>query len=240
MSPTFETAHQRADTHADLDVSPPYLDDTAGTNFQDVDNYYSLFNHNHFQSHRNLTYASAGTEAGIAYEGYTGTLRGEQFDRGQLKPLRSHPLVNICDYHASISDVANAIPPATPQTSRPRVASFNTPDSLPTLHTEASGPSHSMQYDQFDPCSFLPPVSNNNTTEAINTSMVREHSFSFSESDLPIDEEFTNPFADDEFKNQQIVQQDMRDGDMSSNRMSYTLSSDPFLSSHVTPPERGL
>jgi len=231
LSPTFETASQRADTRADFDVSPPYLDDAAGTNFQDIDNFNSLFNHNHLQNNRNLTYASAGFAEGIAYEGSTGTeCDGSDRRFDQLKPLNPHPLVNICDYHASISDVANAIPPATPQTCRPRVASFTTPDSLPAL-----------QYEQFDPCSFLPPIPNNNKTEATNSSMFRrEHSLSFSESDLPIDEEFTNPFADDELTNQQIVHQDTRDRDRGSSRMSYTLSNHPFPSSLLTPTERGL
>jgi hypothetical protein len=109
-----------------------------------------------------------------------------------------------------------------------------------------------MQYEQFDPYSFLSPVpsghQNNDAKKKEHSkpnsgSLKREHSLSFSESELQ-DEvgDFTDPFEGDD--------QHLKEDDVLTSRkhattiqmweLPYTTPNDPFPSPHVTPPARGL
>jgi hypothetical protein len=234
-SPPNDAAYQRSTMREDVDISPPYYNDdtgaaaAAGDINLDIGNYDSLFNHNHMQSYKNSLCSNAGHQA------FTGmTSNDNRFD--VPKPLNSHPLVNMFDYHASMSDVASAIPP-TPPIFKPRMTSFTGTDSLPSLYAQAPASPYAMQYEQFDPYSFLSVPNNNRAEVPKQGKLKREHSLSFSEGELDI-EDFTNPFDRDE---------EQAKGAAVSNKhttqwveLPYTSPSDPFPSPHVTPPNRGL
>lgn len=239
-SPT-EAAYQRASITADMDISPPYYEDntedTSGLHL-DAGNYNSLFSHNHMQSYKNSPYSN--TEYGTRYGSFVGNANdadnNSRFD--QMRPLNSHPMVPWGDYHASISDVANAIPPS-PQALRPSATSLTMPDSLPTTSYIQVPPSpYEIQYEQFDPYSFLSPRPNDSKIEDKKPSALkREYSLSFSESELHDEAEFTNPFEGDD------VNVDIPDSHTTTIKMwelPYTTPNDPFPSPHVTPPARGL
>ena len=235
QSPPTEAAI-RASITADMDISPPYYEDDAeGTAdlHLDVENYTTLFNHNQMQSYKNAPYSN--TEYGMGYANDTNISR---FD--QLRPLNSHPMVPWVDYHASISDVANAIPPS-PQALRPSATSFAMPNLPATSHVQVPPTPYEMQYEQFDPYSFLSPKPNDNKIEDKKPSALkREYSLSFSESELHEDSEFINPFEGDEIN---VGMPDSRTNHTTTIKMwelPYTTPNDPFPSPHVTPPARGL
>lgn len=245
-SPPIE-AYQRSNVTADIDISPPYYNDDAAANTLDVDNYDSLFNHNQMQSYMNSPYLNAGYQPSSGYEGHAGIasddVHSDRFD--QPRPLNSHPLVNMCDYHASISDVANAIPP-TPLTLKPRITSFSGMGPMPNLYGQVPASPYALQYEQFDPYSFLSPVPNTNTkSEASKSKTIkREYSLSFSDSELEEEiGDFTNPFEDN------VVVMSDEKGAAAPKPTNHTTTiqmwqlpytNDPFPSPHVTPPARGL
>jgi hypothetical protein len=236
-----EAAYHRSTMAADLDISPPYYNDNsaaaaAGGDIRlDVDNYDSVFNHNHLQSYKNSPiFSNMGHPA--AHEGYAGIASNDnRFD--VPKPLNAHPLVNMFDYHASMSDVASAIPP-TPLVLKPRMTSFTGIDSLPSLYAQAPASPYAMQYEQFDPYSFLSPVPTNNRAEVSKQNKLkREHSLSFSESELDTGD-FTNPFDHDEEQAKEASLPNKHTTQWL--ELPYTSPNDPFPSPHVTPPNRGL
>jgi hypothetical protein len=268
-SPPSAAAYQRLSMAEDMDISPPYyIDDAAGTDVQfDVGNFETVFNHNQIQSYRNAVddpMAGYGVATG-RQDSLLGT--DNRFD--QYRTLSSHPLGNLGDYQASISDVASAIPPTPPTHGKRRVTSFISSDLLPSQYIPSQVSPYSMQYEQFDPYSFLSPVPSGqnlsipNHTNQINhicdqkieastsSSLKREHSLSFSDSELHEEVgEFTNPFENEEPLSQ-AAQQKATDNDSQNKytkpsttfqvwELPYTTQYDPFRSPHVTPPTRGL
>ncbi|KAL3784713.1 hypothetical protein HJC23_007722 [Cyclotella cryptica] len=268
-SPPSAAAYQRLSMAEDMDISPPYyIDDAAGPDIHfDVGNFDTVFNHNQIQSYRNAVDDQLAGY-GIATDRRDGSLgNNNRFD--QFRTLSSHPLVNMGDYQASISDVASAIPPTPPTYGKRRVTSFISSDFLPRSHTPSQVSPYSMQYEQFDPYSFLSPVPSgenrimpNNTNQAnhicdqkvkasTTSSYKREHSLSFSESEMHEEaEEFTNPFENEELLNQAARHQAIDEDSQSKCskptttfqvwELPYTTQYDPFPSPHVTPPARGL
>jgi hypothetical protein len=263
-SPPAGLAYRRANITAEMDISPPYYNEEDL--HLEVGNFDTLFNHNQIQSYRNLP---AENEFAGRVEG-----QGEEWQHDnrfdQLRSLHSHPLVNMGDYQATIDDVANAIPPTPLAQGKQRLTSFNTPELLSSSHTPPPVSPYSMQYEQFDPYSFLSPVlgqkrsvmnisSPNNDmgdqkVAAKTTSLKRENSLSFSESERELHEdigEFTNPFENEEVLNQAPAHQHTKDDDATPKsrpkqitavqmwEMPY-MQSDPFTFQHVTPPARGL
>lgn len=199
-----------------MDVSPPYLDDDMGEPMPpldpdphlDVGDFETLFNHN---NHHNNKYRQNNNNH-FAF-GQLGT--SNRF--GQYSTLNSHPLVPMGDYHASISDVANAIPPTPEAAKKQRAMTITTPILLPVPDTPPEVPPYSLHHDHLDPYSFLSPASlshasgmhsprksNDNVNGEMKahakSTMVfhRGHSLSFSEGENHEVGEFTNPFENED------------------------------------------
>jgi hypothetical protein len=248
-SPNVEAAYNRA---AGINISSS----TAGADTSlDVGNYDSLFNHNQIQSYKNIPFSNTRYQR-PEYEHYVGiTTEGNNNRFDQCRPLNSHPLVNMRDYNASLSDVANAIPPTPPTYQKPRATSYTTPESLPNIYTQAPVSPYAMQYEQFDPFAFLSPVSSGDQYSSSRIQQVassnpsvfkRENSLSFSESELQDDiGEFSNPFEGDEVINK--TEKSNSNDDTKERAKTIQMREVPFImpnhtspSPHVIPPARCL